>query len=623
MCGIFAMFLRRPLTDADVDLGRRATAALRHRGPDASGEWVDRASGVYLGHRRLSIIDLSAASNQPMRLGNLAITYNGEIYNYRVLRDRLKGLGHSFLTTGDTEVLLHAWQQLGEKALDDVDGMLGFALWDGAEGWVAVDRYAEKQVYVASVDDGLLVASELTTLARAAGIRANLVPEQVAAFLSLGYIPGPTTAYPGIRRMSPAGILRIRNGAIIEDRRTWRPPFGEPGRGPIEPVDERGLDRIQAALRESVARRLESDAPTCVYLSSGVDSSLIAAIAAKDLGRALETFTVSFPRGNSHDESGDAGAIAAHLGVPHRVVESSDEPDAVSPEFFFELLGQPSDDLTLAALYQMARVGAGLGYKVGLTGLGGDEVVFGYNKHAFAYHHRRLLNAPAWLRIAGGAALTPLAGISSRARTFRLIAGVPDCERYVALKNFPSGSALRGVPGFDDWTARFFAPTTRPIEYAIPIFEFEGVMTEHRLPSTDTGSMRAGIEFRTPYLSRTLQETVASLDPRALLRFGQKSVLRRLLSRYISDPRLVSLPKRGFVFPSDRFSSVTLQQVPEVSMLPKSLVSEIWRKRSEPGWRGLATRTSMLAAFQHWSPGGPESLRPVAPPVALAAAGAR
>lgn len=601
------MFLRRPLTDADIGLGRGATAALHHRGPDAGGEWFDRTAGVYLGHRRLSIIDLSDASNQPMQAGNLTLAYNGEIYNHRSLRDRLKGLGQSFRTTGDTEVLLQAWDRFGGQALDEVDGMFGFALWDGADGWLAVDRYAEKQIYVATTPDGIIVASELSTLARAIDAIPELTPDQVAAFLCLGYIPGPQTVYHAIRRLPPASLLRIRNGVVVEERRTWRPPFGEPGRGRIRPIDERGIGRIQRALQESVEVRLEADAPTCLYLSSGIDSALVAAIAAKDLGRTLDTFTVSFPGGKPHDEASDAAAIAAALGVRHRIVRSSEEPETFEPEFFFELLGQPSDDLTLASLHQMARAGSSQGYKVGLTGLGGDEVVFGYNKHAFVFEHRKLLNSPEWARLALGRVVAPLAPLSSKVRTFLLVAQVRNYERYLAIKNFPAGRALRLLPGFCQWASRFFAPTKRRIEYDVPIFEFEGVMTDHRLPSTDAGSMRASIEFRTPFLSPVVQETLASFDPRALLRFGQKSVLRRLLRRYISDPRLTNFPKRGFITPADDFQWAAPRQAPDVQGLPHELVAKVWPHRTQPGWRMLAVRLSMLAEFQKWSPGGSAS----------------
>ncbi|MBH63979.1 MAG: asparagine synthase (glutamine-hydrolyzing) [Alphaproteobacteria bacterium] len=605
MCGVFAMFLKRPLTEHDIEIGRRATGALRHRGPDAEGEFFDQAAGVYLGHRRLTIIDLSDASNQPMTLGNLVLTYNGEIYNYRDVRDRLKGMGTEFRTSGDTEVLLRAWQQYGHECVDHFDGMFGFALWDGGNGWISVDRYAEKQIYVAATDDGVVIASELPTLIRAVGTAPDMSVEQTAAFMSLGYLPGPDTVYPKVRRMSPGTMLKITEGRIDQELTYWRHPFGNPGRGRIEPIDERGLDRIQEALVQSVERRLESDAPICVYLSSGTDSALVAAMAAKDIGKSLDAVTVSFPRGATHDESQDAKRIAEHLGLSHEVVENEDDPNSVTAEFFLELLGQPSDDLTLASLNQMARTGAERNYKVAVTGMGGDEVFYGYNKHAFFFEHRRILNSPQRLRMMLGKLASPFERFSSRIRTFQKVAAVRDFERYLAVKNFSAIDALRQCPGFMQWAPGLF-PGCSEIEQQVPVFEFTSVMTDHRLPSTDVGSMRASLEFRTPFLSRAVQEAVAQLDPRALLAFGQKSVLRRLLRRYLPEA-LVDLPKRGFVFPADRFAVLQQEPPPKVRGLPQELVSSIWQRRDEAGWRTLAVRTAMLSAFDVWNCG---NLRP-------------
>ena len=595
------MFLRRPLTDDDISVGRRATEEMRHRGPDAGGEWYDREAGIYLGHRRLTIIDLSDASNQPMALHDLVLTYNGEIYNYRALRERLTGLGHEFRTSGDTEVLLQAWQKFGRHSVDEFDGMFGFALWDGASGWLAVDRFAEKQIYVATVADGVMAASELPTLARAAGAIPKLSETGVTAFMALGYLPGPETAYPTIRRMPPAVTLKIDGGEVVEEFKYWHPPFGEPRRGRIKPIEKRDLDRIQQTLIESVERRLESDAPACLYLSSGTDSTLVAAIAAKELNRPLETLTVAYNRGDTHNEAHDAAIIAATLGLEHRIVENQDTRKAAGAEFLFQLLGQPCADLTLASLYQMAKAGSNAGYKVGLTGLGGDEVAFGYGKNIFFFKNRHILNAPEVLRRFVGLAIAPLTNHWGKIATFCNVVAVRDWERYLAVKNTIAMKVLRRLPGYASWASAFFASTSRQVEFDVPKFEFLGVMTDGRLPSSDAGSMRAGIEFRTPYLSPHVQAALAELDPRALLHFGQKHVLRSLLGRYLPQ-HLVDLPKRGFIFPADRFLDIYDSQPPRYSELDEHVMAEVWRHRYEQGWRDLAVRLCLLGEFERWSP---------------------
>jgi len=601
MCGIFALFLKRPLTDSDISLGRQGTEALAHRGPDAAGEWFDRDAGVYLGHRRLSIIDLTEASDQPTVRDGLALSFNGEIYNYRSLRERLKGLGADFQTTGDTEVLFEAWRHWQTRAVEHVDGMLAFALWDGQHGWLAVDRYGEKPLYYAQTPEGLVISSELVTLVRAVGARPAMSQEQIAGFMALGYIAPPTTAYENIFRIMPATVSRITQGRIEQSHTYWTPPWGEPGKGAVQPVTDKELDRVQEGLIAAVESRLEADAPTCLFLSSGVDSSLIAAIAAKDLNRDLNCFTVSFPRGDTHDEALAAAETAGYLGLSHQVLENADSPDDVPTSYFLDMLGQPSDDLTLASLHQMAKAAAAKGYKVALTGTGGDEITFGYNKHAHFYRLRHLFNAPAWARKLAGFLAAPLSGWSSKAQTLRFSTMVEDCERYVAVKNYPTISGLRELPGFETWCHTQFPASETPIEYQVPHFELESVLAHHRLVSGDVGSMRSSLEARTPFLAPGLQDIVAELDPRILLAHGQKAILRKVLQRYLPE-KMVDRPKLGFLFPDDRYLDVFAGQ-PPIAPLPRRAIDGIWRRREQTGWRSLAVRMAVLSEFQQWQAG--------------------
>jgi asparagine synthase (glutamine-hydrolysing) len=599
MCGVFALLYRRPLTKFDIDLGRRGTTAVAYRGPDASGEWVDKENGVYLGHRRLSVIDLSHDSDQPMVLRNLSLSYNGEIYNYRSVRERLKGLGTTVNTLGDTEVLLAAWQQWGRAALEYLDGMFGFALWDGESAWLALDRFGEKRLYYAETEDGVVVCSELRVLAEVLALKPNLKAEQVAAYMTMGYIPGPHTAYPEIKHIMPANVLRIVRGEVVERHRYWQPPFGSPGKGPIKPLTKREIDSLQSALVESVQSRLEADAATCLFLSAGVDSCLIAAIAAKDLDRNLDCFTVSFPVGETHDEADAAEETAAYLGLPHQKLKSQDDLTNVSAEYYLDLHGQPCDDLTLASLHQMAIAASGMGYKVALTGVGGDEVIYGYNKHTHFFEQRHYYNMPEWIRRLMGHLLSPVAGNVSKAAVFCDLFSVRDSERYIAQKNQPTLSALRLLPGFGEWADKTFANSGMGIEFQVPQFEMEEVLANHRLVSGDLGAMRTGLETRTPFLSPGLMNTIAEFDPRSLLKFGQKTAFRRVLKRYLPE-KMVDRPKLGFVFPADRF--LQHYDCPELSgVFPPHLASQIWNKRTQQGWRTLAVRMLVLDQFDRWA----------------------
>ena len=182
MCGIFCLFLNRPLTEANIALGRAGTRALAHRGPDGEGEWVGKASGVFLGHRRLAIIDPSPGSNQPLDLNGTVLSYNGEIYNFKELRKRLRQNGHSFRTTGDVEVLARAWKTWGEKALEWLDGMFAFVIWDGTQGHIVTDPFGEKPLYFAETRDGLYVSSEIAPLAHLLGMEPSMHGEALVAY---------------------------------------------------------------------------------------------------------------------------------------------------------------------------------------------------------------------------------------------------------------------------------------------------------------------------------------------------------------------------------------------------------------------------------------------------------
>ena len=598
MCGVFALFLNRPLVDADNELGRAGSLALAHRGPDAEGEWIDREKGVYLGHRRLTVIDLSDASNQPMERDNIVVSYNGEVYNYRSLRERLLGLGSKFSTTGDVEVLLRAWQQFGTRSLDLFDGMFAFAIWNGTKGYLASDSFGEKTLYYAETSDGIYVSSELPPLVRLIDARSANPPAQLTPFLALGYVPAPDTIYPSIKRLLPASYIEIQDGKLGVARQYWTPPIPEMGKGPLAPLSENDLDRVQEKLIESVANRLESDVPMCTFLSGGLDSVLVAAIAAKELGNRSMCLTVGFPQGRIHDESEDARAIADYLQLDHMVVNSKDDSGDVNCRYIFEMYGQPNENIAIASMHQISQVAAEQNFRVALTGMGGDELALGYQKHNFTYRNRKRYTMPETLRLACSALLLPVQSFNDKFRLFRDVFGVRDSELYLALKNLPMIHFLRQLPNFEQWAddafgsyRGSFANTVQPIDLAT-------TLPNSLLTSSDLASMRASLELRTPYLSRSLFELFATFDSRALLAFGQKSSLRRIAGRYIPAD-YIDRPKRGFAFPQDRFLR-HYKCAPKIDGIRGNLSDEAWRRRDEPGWRRLAVRMVVASEFADW-----------------------
>lgn len=591
MCGIFGFSLARPVCEADLALGRRGTESLKHRGPDGGGEWADAARGIFLGHRRLAIIDLSQGNAQPMRCGSLAVSYNGELYNYRELRDELAAKGRRFITTGDTEVLLQAWEEWGERALDRFDGMFAFALYDGARLHLATDPFGEKPLYVAEKPEGIYFASEPGPLVDHLGLEFAPGESGIAATLSLGFIPAPATGYPGLVALAPGTHAVAEAGRILTQRRYWEAPAALPHKGRVRPLSERDLDLIHEDLTEALRRRVRADVPLGLFLSAGVDSATVAAIVAKELKLGIEALTVSFP--DAADESAGAARIAKHLGLPHRIIDSrAEESWRDAPARLADLYGVPNDNLTVLSVHQMSAL-ARSKMTVALSGVGGDEMFYGYNKYAFLYRHRRLYRfLPPLLR-------SPFAALLKRMEPWRraetFLAGSPGWQ-FLTLKNNGLSDVLARVPGARDFARTLFAERGAELVYRARDFDARTTLAGSYIPAVDRGSMRASLEARTPFLSRKLAETLARFDPRAFLAFGQKDVLRRILHRHV-PPSIMQTVKQGFVFPAERYLAAQPEAAPRLDALPADLCDEIWRNRRDPAYRMLAIRLRVLETF--------------------------
>ncbi len=594
MCGIFGFVLNRPLNSGDVGLGRRGIEMLRYRGPDSEGEWVNADRGVYLGHRRLAIIDPTPASDQPMVHGRLVLTYNGELYNFEDIRRTLETLGYRFDTTGDTEVLLKAWAEWGTNALDRFDGMFAFAIYDGELLHLVTDPFGEKPLYWARAADGVYFASEAQVLIELLDLPFAPEDKDIAAFMALGFIPGWRTGFPGLEVVPPATHLRLSATGPLSRRRYWAPPPSQPHRGPLRPLSRRQLDRIQETLLVSLRRRMRADVPIGLFLSSGVDSSLVAAMVAKDLKLDLHAFTVSFPDGV--DESVAAKGIAERLGLAHQVVDSREvEGWRDAPALLASLHGAPNDNMTAISVHQMSAL-ARRHMKVALTGLGGDELFYGYSKYAFLYRWRHAYRLPTALMTAS----RMFDGLLGRNRTWRLASRLlrgNRAWRFVSIKNNGLGPFFDELPGHLEWENGEFRAERRELVYQVRDFDMGTTLPGSYIPAIDRGSMRASLEVRTPFLSRDLAETIAAMDQRAFLAFGQKEVLRQILYRYIPQERIPQV-KQGFVFPAHRYLVTRSDVTPCVEGVPSHIAETIWKYRRDERYGGLAIRLSVLECFE-------------------------
>ncbi len=582
------MFLNRPLIPEDIVGARRAVAAIAHRGPDGCGEWIDAEAGVYLGHRRLAIIDLSDESAQPMVRDGKALVFNGELYNFKEVRKELEQAGFDFISEGDGEVFLRGWQHWGQQVLDRVDGMFALAYWDGEAATISVDPFGEKPLFVAQTADGVYLCSEIAPLAQLLGSSPVLNDENWAAYLTLGFIPQPETIYHGIEMMPPGSWRQICHGRAGPILRYWQPPEASVGRGRVEPVTEVALDNLVAALVESLGRRLLADVPLTLFLSAGIDSSLVAALCRRELRQEIDCLTVAFPSVGIRDEAPGARRIAEHLGYAHRILSCNMNSTL---ERLPELLGQPSGTVGVLPLEQICRQARKAGYKVAMTGMGGDEVTAGYGKHAYLWRLRNVFSMPPTLRMPISRLLRVGPG---RWSNFAEMAAAGPWEVYPAVKNYPALPWLRKLPGFDAWAKHEFAAVGSP-EITIPRYELERVLPAVHLHAADHASMRHGLELRTPFLSRKVLDVIASWDARSLVAFGQKSILRRIVRRYLPE-ELTRQPKIGFSYPRDQL----LSSAPPHGLvgLDDKLIKDCWERYGEGGgWAAIATRLYCAKIF--------------------------
>ncbi|TPG61089.1 asparagine synthase (glutamine-hydrolyzing) [Roseomonas nepalensis] len=562
MCGIVGLFspgFRALPEGADL---RRMADALRHRGPDGAG--YHEEPGLGLGHRRLAIVDLGGGA-QPMATpdGGVVISFNGEIYNHLALRRELEAAGHRFRTHSDTEAILHAWTQWGTGCLERLNGMFAFALWDRAQGklLLARDRLGEKPLlYLRRPAGGIAFSSELGALLALPDVRRRLDPAAVEDFLALGYVPDPHCIYQDILKLPAAHFLLLSQDAPPSappppPQAYWRPPTAASA-APADAVGD-----LAGRLRASVRDRLMSDVPLGAFLSGGVDSGTVVAMAAEASTTPLATFTMGFP--GSADERPRAAQIAEAHGTRHHAeVGSADYLAAARRQaaIFGEPFGDHSAVPTLAVC-AMARKHV----TVALSGDGGDEVFAGYRRyrfHTLAEAARRLLpaslrrsavaglarayptlaRAPRWLR--AKSTLTELS-LDSAAGYYRTVCKLQD-ERRRALFSPGLRSALAGHDPSDRFVS--LMAECDPDE---PLLQAQYADLHTYLPGdiltkVDRTSMAVSLEVRPPLLDPDLVGFGLALPASLKLRGGVGKQLLREVAAPLLPPAVLSAPKQGF-----------------------------------------------------------------------------
>ncbi|HEX5632995.1 MAG TPA: asparagine synthase (glutamine-hydrolyzing) [Gemmatimonadales bacterium] len=387
MCGIVAVLTRFGRTP-DPQLLEAMADVIRHRGPDDAGQFVDGHVGFQ--HRRLSIIDLEGG-HQPMTSGPLTIVFNGEIYNYVELREELRAKGHPFRTASDTEVILRAYAEWGEECVARLNGMFAFLLYDRERQQVlaARDHFGVKPLYYAQAGDELVFASEIKALLRHPDVHRAPNPDALHDYLTFQFVLADATLFHGVRKLLP-GHYQVISLPALETRtvRYWEPTFR------LDPyhTEEYFIDEVRRLLEDSVRLQLRSDVPVGCYLSGGMDSSLVAILAAPHVGERLQTFTGAFREGPEFDETPFALAVARLVGAePHEVHPTEAEFCDLLPRLVWHM-DEPVAGPGLFPQYMVARL-AQRHVKVALGGQGGDEIFGGYARYLVAYFEQALKGA--------------------------------------------------------------------------------------------------------------------------------------------------------------------------------------------------------------------------------------
>lgn len=585
MCGI-AGFLRptgasRP---DDSAILQAMAQTIRHRGPDGQGVWAERGAGF--AHRRLSIIDLSESANQPMVSadGKHALCYNGEIYNFRDVRDELQRLGETFRTQSDTEVLLYALRRWGADALKRLNGMFAFAFWDSERRtmMLARDRIGEKPLVYASVGGTLIFGSEIKALCAFPGFERRPDLRAISHYLAFQYVPAPMTAFAGVRKLPPGSYLIARPGEIGEPKSYWRLP--PPRERKI--ADKRDLAaEARELLRQGVKRRLVSDVPVGAFLSGGIDSSMTTALMAQESSGPIKAFSIGFDE-PQYDERAFARLVAQRYGVEHHEEVVREDAADILPQLVWHY-GEPFADSSALPTYFLSRL-ARRHVTVALSGDGGDEFFMGYGRYKTCLDMQWIGGVPRALRRAAGYVAQTMPESLAQRRYFRgarrllkLASDMPASQYEFTIMSFQDtdkrdafGEALR--PHLAESSVRlldsyFDAAPSLPSGAAWA--DIHTYLPDDILVKVDIAAMAHGLETRPPFLDPDLMEWAAALPPSVKTEGGVLKKILKDAAEGLLPTEVIHRPKMGFGVPIDVWFKRKFEKTARDALLSKRALS--------------------------------------------------
>ena len=613
MCGIVGL-VRNDGKPIDEGLLARMNEAIRHRGPDEDGFYVNGSVGLAM--RRLAIIDLKSGQ-QPIHNSDRTawIVFNGEIYNYLELREKLEKLGHTFYTNSDTEAIVHAYDQYGSDCPKHLRGMFAFAIWDERtqELFLARDRVGKKPLLYAEVNGQLVFGSEFSAILLHPDVSKEIRPEAIDCYLSFMCVPAPLTAYRAIKKLEPGHSLRWRKGELKTER-YWQPDFSKK----LDISEEEAGERAIEILRDAVKVRLMSEVPLGAFLSGGIDSSAVVALMSQESSEKVKTFSIGFEE-QDFSELQHAKRIAEHVGADHH--EFIVRPDAVEIlPMLVEHYGEPYADSSAVPTYYVARE-TRRHVTVALNGDGGDESFAGYERYIAMGLTEKYRKVPAFFReslIKEAVNRIPTSPIRkstvNSAKRLLEVVSKPRVNRYMHWMSVFNEGLKEPLysDAFREQTDRAFAASfldtwfkkangNGPVDTLL-LTDLMTYLPNDLLVKVDIATMAVSLEARSPFLDHHVIEFAASLPERLKLRrlttkYLLKKVLRRLLPAENLDRR-----KMGFGVPIGHWFRGKMQPfLREVVLSDKALRRGLFKPEMVKQLVEQHTRSERDYSHQLWT----------------------
>jgi asparagine synthase (glutamine-hydrolysing) len=559
MCGIYGII---SLNGQPVDAGLMHTMGrvTAHRGPDDEGFHAD--GPCVIGMRRLSIIDLTGGHQPIGNLeGTLWVVCNGEIYNFRELREELTRQGHQFRTGSDSEVLIHAYAEYGDAFVDRLNGMFGFALWDARRKRLIVgrDRLGIKPIYYTRLGGALAFATEAKALLALPGLQADVDPAALHSYLHLGYVPAPHSMFRGISKLPPACVLTVEAGKLLVSS-YWSAPTEVDS----TPTEDEWEERVRGQIAKSVQMQMVSDVPIGAFLSGGVDSSAVVAFMAKSSNRPVKTYSIGFTGSSAeayYNELPYARKVADLFGTDHHEIIVRPDVATLLPRLLWHM-DEPVSDTAFITTYLVSEF-ARRDVKVILSGVGGDELFAGYRRYLGNHYLSYFERLPPFLQrsaVWAGAFLpsdrhSPLLNVSRYAKGFLETAGRPLEDRYESYLRVFSSSAGRELMSrppdtpYDALGLAFKQARGTDAINRMLVVDLQTQLPDDLLLLTDKMTMAVSLECRVPLLDHELVQLAARIPESIKIRRGRlKHVMRKALAGVLPK-EILDRKKRGFGTP--------------------------------------------------------------------------